>query len=209
LSLVERPEPHPQPEKINFVNLPIYRFTQGVELLRIHKSQRGAIYFDRSNGSRFNAPTGEYGVLYTALDSFAAFRETYRLDRFTPIGRDFLAQRCISVLTAQRDLKLVNLVGAELTHIGADARLTTGSYSLTQPWSKALYSHIDLVDGLYYRSRFDPSRFCVALYENRVAIDILQERKVTDSNLLDPSFEMELQQILKEYQYELDDDQPI
>jgi RES domain len=205
LSAAEKPEPHPQPEKINFTNLPIYLISQGIELFRIHKSKRGAVYFDRGNGSRFNSTTAEYGVLYAALDSFAAFRETYRLDRFTPIGRDFLEQRYLSTVKPQRELKLVNLAGAELTHIGADARLTTGSYLISQPWSKALYNHIDKVDGLFYRSRFDPSKFCVAMYENRVSPESLPEERVTANNLLDVLFAPTLQQILDEYQYEIDE----
>jgi hypothetical protein len=38
LSAAEKPEPHPQPEKINFTNLPIYLIPQGIKLFRIHYS---------------------------------------------------------------------------------------------------------------------------------------------------------------------------
>jgi hypothetical protein len=124
----------------------------------------------------------------------------------TPIALDFLAPNCLSVLYPERDLRLVDLSGGGLTLIGADARLTTGVYSLSQAWSKALYNHADRVDGLYYRSRYDPSRFCVALYDGRVNPAELKEERVTENNLLDRSFEPDLQQILDEYGYQRDDD---
>jgi RES domain len=212
LSSPEKPEPHPQPDRIDSVALPTYILKAEFRLFRIHKSfgrdnqKRGAIYFDRSNQSRFNSTAEEYGILYAGSDSCVAFRETARVYSDTPIALDFLAPNCLSVLYPQRDLRLVDLSGAGLTLIGADARLITGIYSLSQAWSRALYNHADRVDGLYYRSRYDPSRFCVALYDGRVNPAELKEERITANNLLDRSFEPELQQILVEYGYELDND---
>jgi RES domain len=215
LSSPEKPEPHPQPDIIDSVILPTYILKAKFRLFRIHKSfesdnqKRGAIHFDRrsgTDGNRFNAPDGEYGIFYAGFDSFVAFRETARVYSSTPISRDFLNPNCLSVVYPQRDLILVDLSGAGLTIIGADARITTGSYDLSQAWSKALYNHADRVDGLYYRSRYDPSRLCVALYDSRVNPAELKEERVTENNLLDRSFEPELQQILDEYSYQRDDD---
>jgi RES domain len=212
LSLEEKPEPHPQPDEIDSVALPKHIIEVDFRLFRIHRSldrnniQRSAIYFDRSGESRFNNSAGEYGVLYAGFDSYTAFRETFRLSSFTNVGTKFLRERCLSVVYPQRDLRLVDLSGAGLTVIGADARLITGSYSLSQEWSKALYHHADRIDGIYYRSRFDPSRFCIALYDDRVNLAELREERVTTNNLLDRSFEPELQQILDEYGYQRDDD---
>jgi hypothetical protein len=212
LSLEEKPEPHPQPERIDSVALPKHIIEADFRLFRIHRSldrnniPRSAIYFDRSGGSRFNNSAGEYGVLYAGVDGYTAFRETFRLSSFTTVGTKFLRERCLSVLSPQRDLILVDLSGAGLTIIGADARLTTGIYSLSQSWSQALYNHADRIDGLYYRSRFDPSRFCIALYDDRVNPAELNEERITANNLLDRSFEPELQQILDEYGYQRDDD---
>jgi RES domain len=212
LSSQEKPEPHPQPDIIDSVILPTYIIKAELKLFRIHKNlgrdnqKRGAIYFDRSNQSRFNAPAEEYGVLYAGLDACVAFRETARVYSSTPISRDFLNPNCLSVVYPQRDLILVDLSGAGLTMIGADARITTGSYDLSQAWSQALYNHADRIDGLYYRSRYDPSRLCVALYDSRVSLAELKEKRITANNLLDRSFEPELQQVLDEYGYQRDDD---
>ena len=116
-----------------------------------------------------------------------------------------MRSRCLSTLTPNRDLRLVDLAGAGLTRIGADGRLTTGSYEISQAWSQALYRHSDRVDGLYYRSRHDLSKLCVALYDGRVELADLEEQRVTADNLLDLAFDSKLQQFLDLYGYERDD----
>ena len=201
-----QPGTHPQPNVKDSVALPIHVLEQGTALFRLHQSCYGSIYFNRDNSWRFNNPvSGEYGVLYAALDYYAALRETLKPDKFNILSTDFLRSRCLSTLTPKRDLRLVDLAGAGLTRIGADGRLTTGSYQIAQAWSQTLYRHPDRVDGLYYCSRYDPTKPCVALYEYRVEISDLEEQKVTADNLLDVAFDPKLQQFLDRYGYERDD----
>lgn len=202
----EQPGNHPQPNLKDSVALPIQILERDTALFRLHQSCYGAIYFNSDNSWRFNNPiSGEYGVLYAALDYYAALRETLKPDKFNILSADFLRSRCLSTVTPKRDLRLVDLAGAGLTRIGADGRLTTGSYQIAQAWSHALYRHPDRVDGLYYCSRYDPSKLCVALYDGRVEVDDLEEQRVTAENLLDPSFDSELQQFLDRYGYDRDD----
>jgi hypothetical protein len=113
-----------------------------------------------------------------------------------------LETRRLSKLTLIRDLSLVDLTGEGLSRIGADARLTTGSYKISQLWSQALYRHPDRVDGLFYCSRYDPKKFCVVLYENRVEKTDLEEMLITNNNLLDESFSSELQNFFDLYKYD-------
>ncbi len=201
-----QPGNHPQPNIKGSVALPIQVLARRTVLFRLHQINYGAIYFNPDPSWRFNDPSGkEYGVLYAALDYYAALRETLKPDKFNILSTDFLRSRCLSTLTPKRDLRLVDLAGAGLTRIGADGRLTTGSYQISQAWSQALYRHPDRVDGLYYCSRHDPSKFCVALYDGRVELSDLEEQRVTAENLLDLSFESDLQQFLARYGYELDD----
>jgi RES domain len=201
-----QPGNHPQPNIKDSVALPIQILERGSALFRLHESCYGAIYFNPNPSWRFNDPTGkEYGVLYAALDYYAALRETLKPKQFNILSTKFLRSRCLSTVTPKRDLRLVDLAGAGLTRIGADGRLTTGSYQISQAWSQALYRHSDRVDGLYYCSRYDPSKLCVALYEHRVEISDLEEQKVTADNLLDLAFDSELHQFLDRYGYELDD----
>ncbi len=184
--------------------LPIYILEQGSSLFRIHNSEYSALHFSRYQ-TRFASPLSEYGVLYATLDVYLAFLEVIRTVEHKIVLVDILKRMSLSKLYPHRDLKLVNLSGTGLTKIGADARIFTGSYQMSQSWSQTLYEHPEQVDGIYYPSRYDPSRFCVALYESRIVPGDLQEQRVTEHNLLDRSFELDLRQILDNYGYQLDD----
>lgn len=215
LSLAEQPETHPLPNLAQFVSrsLPEYVLKRNSHLFRIHDSEFGAIYFGRGN-SRFQDPRAEdrvngYGILYAALATHIAFRETVVLGSFSIVIAEALQQKSLSKLSPLRDLKLVDLSGDGLAQIGADGRLTTlttENYQIPKLWSRAFYEHPDNMDGIYYRSRYNPSGFCVALYENRLTAADFQEERVTTNNLLDRSFEAELKQILARYGYQRDDD---
>jgi chromosome partitioning protein len=186
-------------------SLPLYILEKNSQLFRIHNVYRQALYFNRNSNSRFGSFTQNYGVLYAGLDSFVVFREIFNLKSVRLIDQESLERMCLSCFWLQRDLKLIDLSGPGLTMIGADSRIITGSnFPLSQSWSQTLYEHPANVDGLYYRSRYDPSRFCVVLYENRVRLSDLKEQRITQNNLLDESFAATLQQVLHEYQYELD-----
>ncbi len=185
--------------------LPIYILNQNTPLFRIHNRDYGALHFNRFQ-TRFASPEGEYGVLYATLDVYVAFLEVIRTVDPNIVSVDVLKRMSLSKLYPHRDLKLVDLSGAGVIKIGADSRIYTGSYQISQSWSQTFYEHPDRVDGIYYPSRHDPSRYCIALYENRILPGDLQEQRITEDNLLDRSFESELRQILDNYGYELDDD---
>ncbi len=187
--------------------LPLHILEKNSQLFRIHQAHFQALYFNRNSNSRFGSFAQNYGVLYAGLDSFVVFRETFHGKSSKSIEQESLERMCLSCFWLQRELKLIDLSGSGLTLIGADSRIITGSdFPLSQSWSQTLYEHPANVDGLYYRSRYDPSRFCVVLYENRVKLADLQEQRITQNNLLDESFAATLQQMLHEYQYQLRDD---
>jgi hypothetical protein len=192
---VDLPEPHPKPPAdLNDRSL-LIRNSLG-PWIRSHRRDYGAIHFGRSGSNRFDAPTGEYGVLYVAVDVQGAFVETFGRQ----IGRMIIAQeeleaRALSSVVARRPLKLVDLVGSGLARIGADGRVATGDYSISQPWGLALYHHPEQPDGLLYRSRHDPSRVCVAIFD-RVA-DILIATSL--GSLADVTHEALLAELLNTY----------
>jgi hypothetical protein len=224
-----RLRPHIQPniDRLNKEHLPKHLLKAGSVLFRIHKNQdrqgnpRGAVFYSRDNAeanvhSRFNDPKGRileqrnesYGVMYAALDKLVALRETVELTDSRLVVIETLEQQCLSRLYLRRDLILVDLSGAGLARIGADARLSTitnEEYQIPQAWSRAFYEHSDQVDGIYYRSRYDPNGLCVALFDRRMAQTDFWEKRVTENNLLDPSFDNNLQKFLAQYGYERDD----
>lgn len=190
--------------------LPIQTITRGTELFRVHLAQYGAVHFsglnaDESN-TRFRSPDREYGTMYLATDLFGAFRETIgAMSSYRLVSESNLSSRCLSIMTANRDLDLADLSGSGLTWIGADSRLNTGSYTVAQAWAKALWQHSRHVDGLYYRSRYDPSRLCIVLFSDRVATENLTAKPI-NQNFLEDSFINQLIEILNEYNYTIGSD---
>jgi RES domain len=222
-----RPHTPPNIDRLNKEHLPKCLLKAGSVLFRIHRirDREGnplkAISYSRDNVeknrySRFNDPKGRspeqsrdiYGVLYAALDQLVALRETIELTDSRLVIVETLESQCLSQLYLRRDLILVDLSGAGLARIGADARLSTitnEEYQIPQAWSRAFYEHPDNVDGIYYRSRYDPRGLCVALFDRRMAQTDFWEQRVTENNLLDPSFDNNLQKFLAQYGYERDD----
>jgi RES domain len=215
VSVNPRLTPHPQPnlDRLNREPLPKHLLRGGSVLYRIHTNPFNAIYYsldddEQDRHSRFNDPQRKYGVMYAALDEQIALRETVSLTDFRIVIVENLQKQCLSELSLLRDLILVDLSGSGLARIGADSRLTTltnEDYQIPQAWSRAFYEHPDNVDGIYYRSRYDPSGLCVALFEGRIAKRHLREQRVTKDNLLDQSFDRNLQRFLDRYGYERDD----
>lgn len=231
MSSSPRLSPHTQPniDRLNKEHLPKHLLKAGSVLFRIHKSQdrngnlRAAIFYNRDNAEanvygRFNDPQGRnpeqksasYGVMYAALDKLVALRETIELTDLRMIMVETLEKQCLSRLYLRRDLILVDLSGAGLARMGADARLSTitnEEYQIPQAWSRAFYEHPDQVDGIYYRSRYDPNGLCVALFDRRMTQADFWEQRVTKNNLLDPSFVNNLLEFLAQYGYERDDNE--
>jgi hypothetical protein len=67
-----------------------------------------------------------------------------------------LALRDRAKVNASRPLRFVDLTGEGLAWIGADSRLASGSYDVSQRWALALYRHPSQPDGLLYRTRIEP-----------------------------------------------------
>ena len=76
-----------------------------------------------------------------------------------------ISARSSSVLTSDRDLKVVRLYGEGLQQLGADNAISTGPYQPCGLWADALYAHPQAPDGLAYASRYDPGEICIALFQ--------------------------------------------
>ena len=159
------PTPHPDPPTdLPRRTLPIETFT--LTWVRSHDRAYGPFHFGRSGKNRFDAPGGEYGILYIAADAHGAFVKTFgREPGRTLIDWDELNARNFSEIASSRPLRLTDISGAGLARIGADARLSTGDYSVSQIRALALHRHPEQPDGLLYRSRHGPSRLCAALFD--------------------------------------------
>jgi hypothetical protein len=80
--------------------------------MRIHPSADAPLYFGQAPRNRFDAPAGEFGVLYVAADAHGAFFETFGHEtgvRFVTSAE--LGKRCLAVITPARALRLADLRG--------------------------------------------------------------------------------------------------
>ncbi len=190
---------HPPPPSDLFQRkLPLKIVEAETVFYRVHQGKYDPIYFSSSAQGRFNVLEG---VIYLGIDEYVAFRETIgRFSKYGLISSQELEKRCLSEVIPSRKLSLVDLTANGLTFLDADARLLTGSYEIAQQWSKNLQDHPSNPDGIYYRSRYDPSRFCLALYQVRTH-SILQV--ITTHELMSDEYTKRLGFILDEYEYGL------
>ncbi|MGL5793085.1 MAG: RES family NAD+ phosphorylase [Waterburya sp.] len=188
----------PPPSNLSQREILLQTFAAETIFYRIHQAKYDPIYFSSSGRGRFDTPEG---IIYLGLDEYVAFRETIgRFSQYRLISSEELEKRRMTEVKSDRSLSLVDLTGKGLTLLDADARLLTGSYGIAQQWSKALQDHSKHPDGIYYRSRHDPSRFCIALYQNRTR-SALKTTSIYD--FLSDEYINRLAAILEEYQYGL------
>jgi hypothetical protein len=169
---------------------------------RIHLRGRDALHFGKQPRHRFDAPAGEFGVLYVGGDVHCTFIETFGHDtgRVPFVTEAELRAREIAIIRADGKLRLADLRGEGLARIGADAALTSGTdYGLSRRWARALYDHPRRPDGILYRARHDPARTSAAIFDR--AASRLSTR--SGGCLVDAVHEVLLSDILETYKYGL------
>lgn len=163
----EHPLPHPE---LNSQTPLIITLKAGDVLYRQHQSIHDPIFFGMSGKYRFDdpdSPTGaSFGVLYTGEDPHCCFIESVGSTTGVPaVSGAYLDAREMARLELTEELRFVDLASSGgLTHIGADARLVTGSYKVAQRWSAALRLHPLKPDGIRYPARHDPTRVAYAIF---------------------------------------------
>lgn len=142
----------------------------GVPLYRIHRTDRGAVFFDNSRHGRFNPPealAGSFGTLYVAKEPAAAFVETLGRTRFL-LPRT-ISERQLTTITFDVDLRVfaVDAPANRFVHgfdLGEEAIATTADYTRAQQLAAAVRD--DGLDGLSYPARHDNASefYSVALF---------------------------------------------
>jgi hypothetical protein len=163
--------PHPLPSaELAARALPVTKFRG--PWFRVHRTTFGPLYFGKTRTNRFDAPAGQFGVLFLARHEAGAFIETFGYETgIRVLDMKELEARALSRVMASRPLRLVDLRGKGLARLGADAELLSGAYELPQAWALALHNHPAAVDGIAYRARHDPDQSCAAVFE-RAAPDL-------------------------------------
>lgn len=191
--------PHPlPPEDFNRRELPIIA-SQGTWYRLNAVEFDSSLYCDRTGKGRFDSPAQGYGILYVGADVYASWIECYgRTHGAKGVSELGLRQRDLYAIDSFRPLVFADLTGSSLVKMGADARLSSGAYTVARQWAQAIYDHPQLVDGIRYRSRHDDERYCYGIFD-RCAKDI-QEQNL--GNLLTSNPRL-LAEILDYYDYGL------
>lgn len=102
---------------------------------------------------RFDAPRGEYPVLYACASQLGTFAEVYG-DRARRLG-EAEGGRYLVRLVPQRPLPLVDLTDVRLlASLGLDERVSLGDdYATCQAWALALWRGLPNIAGICYRAR--------------------------------------------------------
>ena len=125
-------------------------------------------------GGRFDSLDGAYGYTYLGESDAAAIAET--LCRDLPLGgparlvpRSRLTGRRITTVEVARDLRVLVLHGAALTHVGAPLALTkcdADEYLVTREWAAGLRGWLPDVAGFVYRCRHDEDLRAWVLFDD-------------------------------------------
>lgn len=198
------PGEHPEPPVDLAARSPLIRnLLAGTNLYRIHRSTDGPLFFGRLCRNRFDSPDGSFGVLYVGIDEHCSFIETFGQSTGDSFVTSLaLKQRHLSELKVTRTFKLLDLTqSGGLPRIGADARLFSGSHSVSQRWSAALRNHPESPDGLLYPARHDPARAACAVFDCPVTDFVV----TTKGSLLEPQNASLLGNILNTYDFAIID----
>lgn len=176
--MASRSPPAP-PAHLDRIALPLVGVDAG-ELLHLFPLGKASIHFrvarKGQKAFRFDAPNGEFGVMYCAFTLEVCFAETLLRTRAyktpanqaTLIDEAELRSKGVAQLgaSAGQQLTLADLSGSGLVRLHADGSLSTAPrYSVPRQWALALWKHPKRVDGIRYVSRFMNSEFAVALFD--------------------------------------------
>lgn len=160
-----RPGLHPDPPP-DFARRRLLLAPISAPLYRIHSVRHRPVFFGKTGDNRFDDSRRVFGVLYAGLTPDCAFVETFSEELAFPfVTERRLAERILTRIELAAPVRVVDLRGAHLRQLGADARLLAGEHAPAQRWSRAIFEHPAAPDGILYRARHDPAQSALALFE--------------------------------------------
>ncbi|HEX2202873.1 MAG TPA: RES family NAD+ phosphorylase [Longimicrobium sp.] len=147
--------------------LPLVVVEPSRPLWRVHESSYGAIWFGTRADKRFDDPAGGFGVMYLGESPAVAVLETLvrGSDRCVVDQREW-NRRSVSQVYLAAELRMVRFEGPGLRRFGIGAeRAHAGGYAECQALSAALHARHPDVDGIQFRSRWDTSQLCWAVFD--------------------------------------------
>lgn len=178
------------------VGRPITDIAAGETLYRIHVADRDARFYGKRDRTwRWDDPERRYGILYVGLTRDGPFVETLlRRPAQKALVWSEVEKRRFAYFRTIEPLRLADVHGKGLSWQGVTAAAVSadhdgatypGAYTMTQTISAEVYATTDL-DGIAYRSRFDPDQICLAVFDRADSkIACVAEGEVIDRQWVD------------------------
>lgn len=143
---------------------------KGAELVRVHWQTNGPVFFGPKSGSppgnRFDAPAGEFRMLYGAVELPGAYVETVLRRPGRIVRRSEADERAATRLETQRPLRLAKIHDEGLHWHGIHAgEISVDDYTASRQLALDFYREYPTLDGLAYRSRFNNGQVCYAIFD--------------------------------------------
>lgn len=148
------------------------------ELVRIHWQTNGPVFFGPKPGTppsnRFDAPGGEFRVLYAAAELPGAYVETVLRHPFRVMRRREADERAASRLQVQRPLHLAKVMDEGLQWHGVHAgEISVDDHGPSRQLALDFHTAFPTIDGLAYRSRYNNGQVCFALFDRVGPADLV------------------------------------
>jgi hypothetical protein len=140
-------------------------------LWRVHQLKHDALWFGPAAGDppqgRFDAPAGEYGVCYFGATPGVTILETLVRGLKVPIiPRAALQVRGLSAIALAEPLRMLQLEGKGLPGFGLSAHeIASPDVADCRDLTQRVHEKLPDVDGIQYRSRWDTSELCWAVFD--------------------------------------------
>jgi tetratricopeptide (TPR) repeat protein len=153
--------------------------SSGIWYRGVRSKYPSSLHFDKQFG-RFSS--NEHPTIYVVEDLHAMFGEIFTPSAWTVVPEHELKNIQIFEIEASIPLIFADFTGKGLSLIGEDILSLYGKdFERSRQLAQAIWSHPMNVHGIIYRSRFDPSRFCYAIFDR--AARYLSEKNI--GNLVD------------------------
>lgn len=157
------------PRRIPSLTLP-----DGTVLWRVHRREHAALWFGPPAGSpprsRFDAPAGEFGICYFGEGVGVAVLETLVRGSRRLLDRADLEARLVSTVVTREPMRFLQFEGAGLARLSIGAEQAhAADYTDCQRMTLDLFNAHPDVDGVQYRSRWDNSQLCWAVFDRAQA----------------------------------------
>jgi hypothetical protein len=150
--------------------IPVATLPAGSVLWRVYRKTHDPLWFGPAPGSpplgRFDAPGGEFGVCYFGESLGVAVLETLVRGSRRLLDRAAVEARAASTLVTMNPMRFLQVEGAGLARIGIGAEQAhAADYADCQRMVLDLFQRHADVDGVQYRSRWDTSQLCWAIFD--------------------------------------------